>query len=1706
MAYTTPLASSTAGLAFERLSQDEIRKISVKRIHATPALDSMHQPVPGGLYDPALGAIQSLDFSCTTCKLNAYSCTGHPGHIELPFPCYHPQYIDTTLRLLRAKCVYCHRFRLPRVLIHKVLCDLRLLQHGLVEEYNWLQNIQIGGNRGQDEEEEDVESIMQRRSKYVKKALKRAEKTNKDPSAFIRNPTAAAARRKIIADFIARASNAKACVSCEGITPSFRKDRAIKIFRKPLSLKSKELMRVKGMKAPNPLLFLQAQLKQQEGVKPPLTNGANGVDSDVDMEDAQSETHGAEDEIAMQNALETSAKSKEVDIEDSDDRTVFMTSSEVQAALTLLFEREQDILSLLFFSGPRSGPVTADIFFINAVLVSPNKYRPLARQDDGLLEAQTNNGLSKIIRAASDVREMFRADAPDHTSLRPRSLEQKINAAVVLQESVNAFIDSPPNPAQRPEPGVKQTLEKKEGLFRMNMMGKRVNFAARSVISPDPNIETNEIGVPLVFAKKLTYPEPVTSHNFEEMSRAVINGWDTYPGAAAIENEKGMVMSLKFKTLEQRTAIAKQLMTTTVPGAKGDQTKKVYRHLRTGDVVVMNRQPTLHKPSMMGHRAKVLTNQKTIRMHYANCNTYNADFDGDEMNMHFPQNELARTEAMQIADTDHQYLSATAGKPLRGLIQDHISMGVQFTSRDTFFDRDQYQQLLYNCLRPEDNHTIYERIETVPPAVLKPKMLWTGKQVITTVLKNITPDHYMGINLVSKSSTSSESWNETTINDPTKWNVEQGNTAFRDTEQIVIFQNGQHISGILDKGQLGPSSGGLIHSIHELYGHIAAGKFLSIMGRLLTRYLNERAWSCGMDDLYLTSQGDNARRQELNKSKRLGHEVSAEYVSLKPDQVTQTSAALLQRLEGVLRSDDQLNGLDQVYKSKVKSITDAVSKQCLPAGLRKPFPKNQMQAMTISGAKGSSVNANLISCNLGQQVLEGRRVPTMVSGKTLPSFQAFETDPVAGGYVSGRFLTGIKPQEYYFHAMSGREGLIDTAVKTAKSGYLQRCIIKGLEGAKSEYDNSVRESSNGTVLQFLYGEDGLEVVKQKHLRDFTFLADNFATVSSSMNIDEIAHKLAPRNVQEKQKIILKTLRKSLEDQPVPITALYPPGNSLGSTSESFANQVARYVKDNPDKLIKDKKTNPTGKINSRVFRSIMDLKYLRSVVEPGEAVGVVAAQSVGEPSTQMTLNTFHLAGHSAKNVTLGIPRLREIIMTASPNIMTPTMSLKLIEEVTPEDGTKWAKQLSRLPLAHLIQSLQVTERNGGGEGLENEKIYDIRVQLFDAKDYRDEYAVEPAQVEYAMEQHFLRRIDKIIKDELKKKAKEASNAEASASVPAIGESVGRVEEVRGGEQAAQSREGGEDDIDEDADPDSAKDAAQHSRNEDTYDEPDEDEEALDAPSDVDLDDDLEGDTTKAPGPSAPDIDGLSEDEALDSEGEDRQTRLKSDFPHLKRFAFSDKPGKPTRIVLAYDMRTAKLLLLPLIEKAAHQALVRSTHGIGMAALFKEDVKDSNGKLQRQLNPETGKEETVQEAVVTTEGVNIPAMWNQVHVINPHTLYTNSVHDMLKYYGIEAARNVIVAEVAGVFAGHGISVDNRHINLIADAMTQSGMYLPFSRHGIVRESSSVLAKMSFETVMGFLREAVLHGESDPLLGPSARIVAGRRSNIGTGGFDIVAPVA
>lgn len=437
------------------------------------------------------------------------------------------------------------------------------------------------------------------------------------------------------------------------------------------------------------------------------------------------------------------------------------------------------------------------------------------------------------------------------------------------------------------------------------------------------------------------------------------------------------------------------------------------------------------------------------------------------------------------------------------------------------------------------------------------------------------------------------------------------------SEEKVLVLGGDLVRGVLDKSQFGAASYGLVHSVYDVYGAEPAGRLLSIFSRLFTKYLQHRAFTCRMDDLALTPQGEKARREAMLAGTDFGTQAATSFFNDLSDiywkNDTQRRKELDNRLEKVLRDDAQMAGLDNIVKGKMKTLSEAVVEATIPGGLLRSFPNNHMQAMTTSGAKGSATNARQISALLGQQELEGRRVPVMVSGKTLPSFRPFETAAIAGGYISSRFLTGLKAQEFYFHCMAGREGLIDTAVKTSRSGYLQRCLIKHLEGIKVHYDHTVR-GADSAVYQFLYGEDGLDVTKQMHLTEFAFNIKNYYSLANKFAARALAGIVNEDDAASHMKKVLKRKRKHPERVAQdPTLSIFTPSRYLGATSERFAEKVEDYMLQNKNHLLVVK-----GEINQRrtikpilsakMFRSLMSVRYMRSLVEPGEAVGLLASQ------------------------------------------------------------------------------------------------------------------------------------------------------------------------------------------------------------------------------------------------------------------------------------------------------------------------------------------------------------------------------------------------------------------------------------------------------------------------------------------------------------------
>uniref|UniRef100_A0A3Q2W006 DNA-directed RNA polymerase subunit n=1 Tax=Haplochromis burtoni TaxID=8153 RepID=A0A3Q2W006_HAPBU len=1114
------------GMSFGIYSAEEIRKLSVKAITNFRFLDGVGNVAPNGLYDLALGPADIKEV-CSTCCQDFNNCPGHLGHIELPLPVYNPLFFDKLYLLIRGSCLACHMLTCPRAAMHLLLNQLKLLDHGAMQEVYQIEQV-LG--------QVDCDVHLCQLCSF---------------SVYL------------------------ACVCVFQI---------------------KHLVEKKGSLIND---FWKIHMKTR---KCPHCGRIQST-------------------------------------------TCVISSG---FFLKCLFSGLEECM----WSKEGGSSFYPDLFFLELLVVPPCRYRPINRLGDQMFtNGQTVNmqavmkdcdiirKLLALIAGEKIVPETEQTDQSFLSGILGATLTDKLyNVWVRLQSHVNIVFDSDMDKLMTEKyPGIRQILEKKDGLFRKHMMGKRVDYAARSVICPDMYIGTNEIGIPMVFATKLTYPQPVTPWNVKELRQAVLNGPNVHPGASMVINEDGRKTILSPTCLAQREAVAKELLTPS-PGPRKMPMKIVNRHIKNGDVLLLNRQPTLHRPSIQAHCARILPGEKVLRLHYANCKAYNADFDGDEMNAHFPQSELGRAEAYTLVSTDQQYLVPKDGKPLAGLIQDHMVSGTRMTIRGCFFTKDQYTELVYRGLTDKPG-----RVKLLPPAILKPQQLWTGKQVVSTLLLNVIPEKAVPLNLAGKSKIPSKAW----IQVPPR--AAPGYQPESMCDSQVVIRQGELLVGVLDKAHYGSSAYGLVHCCYELYGGETSGKLLSCLARLFTAYLQlYRGFTLGVEDI-LVKPGANKRRKKIIKeSLKIGTKALQAAFNL-PSNVVQAEAQ--SRWQDAHLNPDQRDFItaDHKFKEVANQVNNDINKVCMPVGLHTSFPGNNLQLMVQSGAKGSTVNTMQISCLLGQIELEGRRPPLMPSGKFLPCFQPYDPAPGAGGFVSGRFLTGIKPQEFFFHCMAGREGLVDTAVKTSRSGYLQRCVIKHLEGLVVQYDLTVRDS-DGSVVQFLYGEDGLDIPKTQFLqpRQFPFIEDNYEVIRRSQGLDEILARLDPQSATKhfaaiqrwkaKRELLVqqwhtldeasrsKYCRKS-SHCPEPSLGLFRPDVFFGSISENFHGITEKYLQKSWENLIEKKD-----------HRSLLHYKWQRSLCDPGEAVGLLAAQSIGEPSTQMTLNTFHFAGRGEMNVTLGIPR------------------------------------------------------------------------------------------------------------------------------------------------------------------------------------------------------------------------------------------------------------------------------------------------------------------------------------------------------------------------------------------------------------------------------------------------------------------------------------
>ena len=903
--------------------------------------------------------------------------------------------------------------------------------------------------------------------------------------------------------------------------------------------------------------------------------------------------------------------------------------------------------------------------------VPPPSVRPSIKQASGIRsEDDITHKLIDIIKTNNQLAKKIENENSLESTIDDWTQVLQYHVATLVDNEIPG-INSSTHRSGRILKTLRQRLKGKDGRIRGNLMGKRVDFSARSVITPDPNIKLDELGVPYKIAMNLTFPEIVTEYNIDEMYKIVRNGPNKHPGAKSIKKiVDGSSTSLKYVDVNS------------IKLQPGDI---VHRHLKDGDIVLFNRQPSLHKMSMMGHRVRVM-DYHTFRLNVSVTKPYNADFDGDEMNMHVPQSLQTLAELKYITLVTHQIISPREHKPVISLVQDSLLGLNRITNDGVYLNKIEMMNIIsylprFNGELPEPEMTEGE-IER-----------WSGRQLISLALPK-------GLNMDMKNNS---------YNDDIDY----------DKLNHVIIKNGELLQGRIDSKIMNTGSRGIIHMIHNDFGEQACQNFLDDVQNIVTRFLILTGFSVGVSDLIADDSTKEKIKNTIIKKKK---EVSK----------------LVQQVHQNVFETNSADSVSVGFEKQVNNILNKAIAEAGSTGLKSLDKTNRMINMVSSGSKGKSINiAQMIAC-LGQQNVDGKRIPNGFNDRTLPHYTKYDLSPEAKGFVQNSFIKGLTPQEFFFHAMGGREGLIDTAVKTSETGYIQRKLIKAMEDLKVSFDLSVR-NAGGNIIQFLYGEDGMHYNKIENQTLDHFKSDYSKLIkdhkfSAKEDWNSIMTKNAIMNMKKNKKwsTILQeyfnqivddvfNLRMKIMKNYADVTVKFPINlfriiNNIKTSFDIDENMLSDL---NPIDIIKDisqlidtllinnskismifqillraylspKKIIKVHHLNRVAFDYLIEtikVEFDKSLIEPSEMVGPIAAQSIGEPATQMTLNTFHFAGVSAKsNVTRGVPRLKELLHITKI-LKSPSLTIYLDDDIK-YDKSKSQQVLNKIELTSLKDILK----------------------------------------------------------------------------------------------------------------------------------------------------------------------------------------------------------------------------------------------------------------------------------------------------------------------------------------------------------------------------------------------------------------------------------
>jgi len=1119
---------------------------------------------------------------------------------------------------------------------------------------------------------------------------------------------------------------------------------------------------------------------------------------------------------------------------------------------------------------------------------------------------------------------------------------------------------------------VSERLKGKQGRIRGNLLGKRTNFSGRTVITSNPDIGIDELGVPLKLAMTLTFPEVVTPQNVGRLSKLVKNGRDNYPGANYV-----------YPKGNNRRPIDLRYRKKNIKLYYGDI---VERHLIDGDYVLYNRQPSLHKLSMMGHRCIILRDPEltTFGMNVSVTAPYNADYDGDEMNIFVPQSIQASTELEMIANVRNQIIAPASTNTKIATKQD-APLGAYLLTRENF-DLDSHQA-----------------------------------SDIVAKIRNIELD-IERVNGVSKS------YDIFSALLPKKLNIVEYNDKGEKKFEII---NGRLLKGKLNQKTV---NGIILNTILDQFGNDVATNYIDNLQRIILQFLLSYGATVGLKDLIIPKD-TLGKCKDMLKVKRLEVESMITESENNPDLIDSST-----------------------LETNITSILQSVMGDITKVAMSSLDKNNNLFILVDSGAKGKPDQVATMAVGKAQILLDFKRIKKKVNNRTFSHCFQNDDRPEARGYIESSYYEGLKPLEFFMDAMTGREGLIDTAIKTADSGYINRRLIKCMEDVAVHYDGTIRNGNN-VIVQYVYGDSHLDQVKQKRIKLDTFRMNNEKIKEKYYFTEKEVEELTTKFKLNKNDLVelneeffedLKSFRNNLRNShrkasidyrtiddeyfmPVSFIRII---NNVRYGVESNGNDLdPKYIMESIEYILHQKNTKlicmteeernndislkveldkkhktlfkyglyeylaPRRciyeyKLDKNKFNQVVKdiiMSFQKCLVEPGEMVGCVGSQSIGEQTTQMTLNTKHASGAGVAGMQ-GIPRLNEILRKTE-NIKTPLMYIYLNDGKQEDKDLAYtiAAYLKYTTLKDIVKKVDIIFDSN----LEDNYMIDDDIIIKGAMNLYGNFNVKPENLPW------LYRFE--------------------VSKEALYEKKINMLEIK-------------------------------TKFINFWDE-------------------------------------LSADKSMNK----NYRELIKKIINGCIMTTNDNANK-LYIHIRFDISEFDNSILLDIQNL----ILYNFQLKGIANIT--DVSEIDKKLYLNFNTETGDIENKQEYIITTAGINANKL-RYIKYIDNNRCYTNEINTIYRLYGIEAARKSLVCEINKVFAGD-LRLNYHHLSILCDVMTNTGELVSIDRHGFGRMDTDPLSKASFERTVEMLVNSAVFGEVDKLQSVSSRLIMGRAIRCGTGFPEII----